>query len=75
MGPQPYIVAILVDDRAREVEAELTRRQWLDQGVAALAEQPSPRHPRVVRLSTVLISALRPGKGQPTGAPVGLEAV
>ena len=75
MGPHPYIVTVLTDDRAREVQAELTRRQLLAHGVDVPNEQPSPRHPWVVRVSTVLISACGPRKGQTTGAPASLEAV
>ena len=75
MGPHPYIVTVLTDDRNREIQATLIQRQWLAHGVDAPAERPSPHHPWIDRMRTFLISARSPRKGQPTGAPASLEAV
>ena len=72
VAPHPIIMHVLWDDRSREVEAALTRRQLLAPLAEALDEDAAPacRHTVIVRALALLVSPFRLLKGEATGTSV-----
>jgi hypothetical protein len=75
MGPHPYIVTVLIDEHEREIQSDLTRRQWLHDGVDASIVPSSSRQSWGSRLLKGLRYTLRHREDTAVCTSVGLETM